>query len=199
MDDLLSYNRLVVNQKGKLIELTNEYLIRDENGQDIGMIRQEGQSALRKLFRFVSSLDQFLTHHYAVYDAAQQPVMYMTRPAKFFKSRVKVDYANGQPAGEITQQNVFGKIRFGLTDPSGQPLGEIRAENWRAWNFAIVDTSERERARITKKWAGLLKATFTTADNYLVDVDASLDGPLRFMTFAAAAAIDTALKQDDRS
>lgn len=32
----------------------------------------------------------------------------------------------------------------------------------------------------------------------MLDVDPTLQGDLRFMTFASAAAIDTALKQDSR-
>ena len=198
MSNLLSYNRIFVNQKGKLIEVTNEYHIRDENGNDIGMIRQEGQNALKKVLRLFSKLDQYFTHHYAVYDESGAPVMRMTRPRKFMKSRVLVAHGHGRPAGEIVQENVFGKIRFGIQDPAGAPLGQIRAENWRAWNFAIVDTNEQERARITKKWAGLVKAAFTTADNYMLDVDPTLKGDLQFMTFASAAAFDTALKQDSR-
>jgi hypothetical protein len=44
MSDLLSRNVLVINQKAKLIELTDEYRVRDEEGNDIGYIREEGQS-----------------------------------------------------------------------------------------------------------------------------------------------------------
>ena len=197
MSQLFNYNRLVVNQKAKLIEITNQFAIRDEHGNDIGFITQEGQSTARKVLRFVSNVDQFLTHNYTLYDATGQPVMHLTRPAKVMKSTVNIGFPDGSPAGQIIQQNVFGKIRFGLLDNQGQPIGEIRAENWRAWNFAIVDTQEHERARITKKFGGVLQAAFTTADNYLVEIDPSLDGALRFMTFAAAAAVDTALKQDE--
>jgi hypothetical protein len=100
--------------------------------------------------------------------------------------------------GEIRQENVFGKIRFDLTGPSGEPFGQIRAENWRAWNFAIVDTTDHEVGRITKKFEGITKFVFTTADNYLVEIDAALEGDRRLMVLAAAAAVDTALKQDDR-
>jgi hypothetical protein len=39
---LLERNRVVINQKAKLVELVNEYQIRDENGAEIGVIRQEG-------------------------------------------------------------------------------------------------------------------------------------------------------------
>jgi hypothetical protein len=91
-----------------------------------------------------------------------------------------------------------GKIRFGPEDATGQQVGEIRAENWRAWDFAIVDVTGTEVGRITKTWEGLAKTMFTTADDYVVEVSPQLSGPLRSLAFASAAGVDTALKQDSR-
>jgi uncharacterized protein YxjI len=195
---LLDHNRIVINQKAKLIELTNEYKIRDEQGADIGVIRQEGQSALKKVARFVSSLDQFMTHRLGAYDASGAKVLELVRPRKIVKSSVEVYDGAGALAGTIRQQNVFGKIRFGLHDAGGGKIGEIRAENWRAWNFAIVDAAGTEVGRITKTWEGLAKTLFTTADDYLLDINPSLTGPLRLLAFASAVGVDTALKQDAR-
>ena len=132
---LLEYDRIVINQKAKLIELTNEFSIRDTDGNQIGIIRQEGQSTLKKVARFVSSLDQFMTHTLAAYDVSGTKVLELTRPRKVMKSRLLVSDGFGMQHGEIRQQNVFGKIRFGLHDVSGNQIGEIQAENWRAWNF----------------------------------------------------------------
>ena len=197
MSDLLGVNRLVFSQKAKLIELTNEYKIRDEQGQEIGVMRQEGQTALKRAARFVSSLDQFMTHTLAVYDNSGAKVLELTRPRKFMKSKLLVADGSGRQVGTIVQKNVFGKIRFGFETPQGQ-IGEIRAENWRAWNFAIVDHTEQERGRITKKWEGLAKTMFTTADNYVLELDPSITGDFRLMVLASAAGVDTALKQDSR-
>jgi uncharacterized protein YxjI len=189
---------MIVNQKAKLIELTNEYRIRDEQGNEIGVIRQEGQSTIRKLARFVSSIDQFLTHTLGVYDASGSKVLELTRPRKIMKSRIDVTDGQGRGVGSIVQRNMIGKIRFGLEDVAGTHLGEIRAENWRAWNFSIVDPTEREVGRVTKTFEGVAKTLFTTADDYLVELDPSLQGDLRLLAFASAAGIDTALKQDSR-
>src|SRR5687767_2041915 len=90
MSGLLDRDRLVINQKGKLIEIKTEFRIMDEDGAQIGSIRQENQSALKKVLRFVSSVDQFLTHTLAVYDGDDSKVCEVTRPAKIFKSRVLV-------------------------------------------------------------------------------------------------------------
>jgi uncharacterized protein YxjI len=195
---LLAHDRLVFRQKAKVVELTNEYQILSEDGTEVGYVRQEGQSTLKKALRLVSSLDQFLTHRLGVTDASGARVITLVRPAKFVKSRVQVLDAEGDLAGEILQRNVFGKIRFGLVSPMGAELGEIRAENWRAWDFSIVDTADREVARITKTWEGLLRTAFTTADHYLLKVDPTLRGPLRTMVLGAAVGVDTALKQDSR-
>ncbi len=198
MTTLLDTSEFFVNQKAKLVEMTNEYKIRDTEGNEIGAIRQEGQSKLKKVARLVSSLDQFMTHTLAVYDAGGDKVLQLTRPRKIMKSRLLVEDGSGSPVGTIAQRNMVGKIRFGLEDAQGQALGEVRAENWRAWDFAIVDQAEREVARITKRWEGLTKTMFTTADDYFVEIDPSLRGSLRLLAFAAAAGVDTALKQDAR-
>ncbi|RBY94153.1 scramblase [Blastococcus sp. TBT05-19] len=187
---------LVVSQKTKLVELTNEYAVFDGQGRQIGAVVQVGQSAAKKAVRLLSSLDQFLTHHLEVRDA-RGPVLVLTRPAKFVRSRVLVQRPDGAPLGEIVQANVFGKIRFDLL-AGGQVVGSIQAENWRAWDFAVLDAAGTEVARITKTWEGLVRTLFTTADRYVVLVHFRLPEPLASMVIASALTVDTALKQDQR-
>ncbi|WBO62630.1 phospholipid scramblase-related protein [Streptomyces camelliae] len=188
---------LVVNQKAKLIEVTNEYKVMDQHGRDIGSVTEVGQGVLKKIMRFVSSLDQFMTHKLEIRDAYGQPQLLLTRPAKFFKSRVVVSRPDGSPVGEIVQQNMIGKINFAM-NANGRQVGAIKAENWRAWNFAIVDHADNEVARITKTWEGLAKTLFTTADNYVLQIHYQLPEPLLSLVVATALTVDTALKQDSR-
>ncbi|MCL9759687.1 phospholipid scramblase-related protein [Frankia sp. AiPa1] len=194
---LFSEPVLVVNQKTKLIEVTNEYAVFDQQGRQIGSVVEVGQSALKKAVRVLSSWDQFLTHRLEVRDAAGVPQLLLHRPAKVFKSKVIVSAPDGTELGVIAQQNVFGKIRFDLQS-GGATIGAIKAENWRAWNFSIVDHTETEVARVTKTWEGLARAMFTTADNYVVQLHRPLPQPLLSMVVASALTIDTALKQDSR-
>lgn len=188
---------LVVNQKAKLIEVSNEYAVYDQHGRQLGAVRQVGQSTARKVIRVMTSWDQFLTHRLEIADASGQAVLRITRPGKVFKSKFQVERGDGTPIGEILQENVFGKIRFGL-QAGGQPVGSIQAENWRAWNFAILDAGGAEVARITKTWEGFAKAMFTSADNYVVTIHRPLQEPLRSLVVASALSVDTALKQDQQ-
>lgn len=194
---LFSEPVLVVNQKAKLIELTNEYAVFDQQGATLGSVVQVGQSSLRKVVRLLWSIDQYLTHKLEIRDAHGTPVLLLTRPAKIFKSRVIVQRPDGQEVGQIIQQNMIGKINFSL-EVGGRKIGAIKAENWRAWNFSIVDETDTEVARITKTWEGLAKTMFTTADNYVLQIHRPLPDPLISLVVATALTVDTALKQDAR-
>jgi uncharacterized protein YxjI len=188
---------LVVNQKAKLIEINNEYAISDQHGNQIGAVRQVGQSAAKKVLRVLTSVDQFMTHKLQVVDHTGHVVLQLTRPAKVMKSKVIVQDGAGTEIGVIKQDNMIGKIHFTL-ESGGVAHGSINAENWRAWNFNIQDASGNEVARITKTFAGLARAMFTTADNYVVQIHAPLQEPLRSLVVAAAVSVDTALKQDNQ-
>jgi uncharacterized protein YxjI len=188
---------LVVNQKTKLIELTNEYAVFDANGNQLGAVRQTGQSTLKKAARLFTSLDQYMTHTLEIADAAGATQLRLTRPAKIFKSTIVVTRPDGSEVGRIVQENMIGKIRFGL-EADGRRVGAIQGENWRAWNFAIKDETEAEVARITKTWEGLARTLFTTADHYVVQFHRQLMNPLLSLVVASALSVDTALKQDKR-
>ena len=194
---LFTESVLVVNQKAKLIEINQEFAIYDQAGRQIGAVRQVGQSTVKKVLRFVSDLDQYMTHKLQIVDANGQVVLALTRPAKIMKSRIIVEGGDGREIGQIVQQNMIGKIRFSL-DVGGQAIGSLNGENWRAWNFNIKDQTGREVARITKTWEGFAKTMFTTADNYVVQIHESLQQPMHSLVVAAALGVDTALKQDAR-
>ncbi|MGI8758521.1 MAG: LURP-one-related/scramblase family protein [Acidimicrobiales bacterium] len=194
---LLSAPVLVVNQKTKLIELTNEYAVFDEHGAQIAAVAQIGQSKARKVLRALTSIDQFLTHRLEVRGAEGQLLLSLTRPAKVFKSTVVVTGPGGDDVGRIVQDNMVGKIHFSL-EAGGAKVGSINAENWRAWNFNVCDETGQEVAKITKTWEGVAKTLFTTADNYVVHLHQPIPEPLRSLVVASALTVDTALKQDAR-
>jgi uncharacterized protein YxjI len=188
---------LVVNQKAKLIEVNNEYAIYDQSGAQLGAIRQVGQSAAKKVARVLLDIDQFLTHSLQIVDVTGAVQLTVTRPRKVLRSRFLVGDGSGREIGQIVQRNVFGKIRFSF-EAGGHELGSLNAENWRAWDFNILDASGNEIARIKKTWEGLARTMFTTADNYVVRIHRPLEEPLRSMVIASALSVDTALKQDQR-
>jgi uncharacterized protein YxjI len=194
---LLERDVLVISQEAKLIEMNNEYRILDPEGVEVGAIRQEGQSKTKKLFRLLGDVDQFLTHRLSVYEADGTKLLEILRPAKILKSSIQIRDAGGASRGAIDQENVVGKKRFALRGPGGEALGSIDADNWRSWDFAVHDARGAEIARVTKEWAGFLREGLTTADHYVLEITGPTSSDLRFLLVASAAALDTALKQDD--
>lgn len=187
---------LVVNQKAKLVEVNSEYAIFDQEGRQIGAVRQVGQSAAKKALRMLSNTAQFMTHKLQVVDAYGQVVLALTRPAKVLKSKIIVQDGRGAEIGTIAQQNMVGRVHFAL-ESGGHTWGSINAENWAGWNFSIQDHTGAEIARITKTWQGMTKAMFTSADNYVVHIHRPLEEPLRSLVVASAVGIDTALRQNN--
>ena len=112
---------LVVNQKAKLIELSNSYAVYDQSGNQLGSVNEIGQSTAKKALRLVSNVGGFLTHKLEVRDGAGIPVLLVTRPAKMIKSRVIVEKPGIGEIGQLVQQNAVGKIRFALV--AGGPAG----------------------------------------------------------------------------
>ena len=194
---LFSEPILVVNQKAKLLEVSAQYTVFNQQGTPVGFVNQVGQNAMKKAIRVLTNFDQFMTHKFQITDPAGNVLLQLTRPAKVFKSTIVVSDGNGAEIGKIVQENMIGKIHFAL-QAGGSVLGHIRAENWRAWNFKIEDHTGTEVARITKTWEGMMKTMFTTADNYVVQIHQQLSGPLQAMVVASALSVDTALKQDSR-
>ncbi|ARF58846.1 phospholipid scramblase-related protein [Streptomyces gilvosporeus] len=188
---------LVVSQRARLIEVANEYGVFDQHGAPLGTVVQVGRSTMRKAPRALSGPDPYPTHTLEIRDAHGQPQLVLTRPARPIRSKVLVERPDGRPVGELVQQNAIGKINFSMT-AAGRQIGAIKAENWRAWNFAIVDHTDTEVARITKTWDGPAKAMFTTADNYVLQIHRPLPDPLLNLVVATALTVDTALKQDAR-
>jgi uncharacterized protein YxjI len=194
---LLTEPVLVVSRKAKLIEVNPEYAVYDQHGQQIGAVREAGQSFMRIMAMAVPAGER--SHSLQVVDVNGQVLIALTRPAKILRSnKVIVRDANGAEIGQIVQKNVgfIVKIRF-VFESGGQRLGSINAEVWKAWDFNIRDASGDEIARITKTGAGLAKA-FTKGEHYVVQIHRSLDEPLRSLVLAAALAVDIALNPDDR-
>jgi uncharacterized protein YxjI len=185
--------RLIVSQKAKLIELTNEYALLDPSGTQVGVVRQE-QSAAKKLLRAVTRLDDRMTTTLGVHDATGK-ILEITRPRTMWRSSFEVSTGPGQLCGRIKQENVFGSVRFGLEDGAGRPIGELRAKDPRGWEFTVFDTADRPMARVTKEWSGIGRELFTSADTYAIDIDPACGYPLRYLCLAAGVGVDTALRQ----
>ena len=192
---IFSESILVVNQKAKLIEVTNEYKVFDANGAQIGAVHEIGQSAGKKIARALLNVDAFMKHELQIVDSTGTVQLSLVKPRALLKAQLQVNGSAGQLIGSIAVKLRLGKAKFNLFDASGAEIGTMNAENFRAWNFSIADASGTEVAKVTKTWEGLGKAMFTNADNYVLQILSPLSDPLHSLVVASALGIDLILKQ----
>jgi uncharacterized protein YxjI len=67
--------------------------------------------------------------------------------------------------------------------------------DWKGWNFRYLNKAERELGTITKKWAGMGKELFTSADNYIVSLNHEADPAQAVLLLAAGLAVDAIYKE----
>jgi uncharacterized protein YxjI len=180
---------LVVNQKGTVLEVNAEYDIYDQQGRQIGAVREVGQSLMKK-----AAAPSNRTRRLHVLDANGRVALALTQPTVWLNAKMVVLGADGRQVGQIAQKLTLHHARFRL-ESDGRTLGSIYGENQKRSDFSIQDAAENEIGRITRTSAGLAKKMFTKADHYVVEIHRPLEKSLRSLVIAAALAIDTALRQ----
>jgi hypothetical protein len=75
-------------------------------------------------------------------------------------------------------------------------LVSVITGDWKAWNFKINDSKDKQIGTISKKWNGAMKEIFTTADKYNVDINQEFnDTTNKIAILSGAITIDMVLKE----
>jgi len=67
--------------------------------------------------------------------------------------------------------------------------------NWVGWTFKFLDRDQNEIGTITKKWAGVGKEMFTSADNYMIALNDEPSPAKAILMLAAGLAVDIIYKE----
>jgi len=84
---------------------------------------------------------------------------------------------------------------FSVLDANDQKLCDLKGK-WTSWEFKFLSQGA-ELATVTKKWSGLGKELFTSADNYVLQISEEVppNQPVRQLILAAVLCIDMVLKE----
>lgn len=124
-----------------------------------------------------------------------QKVLTVKRGFSLFLSHVEVLDEHDRVVGSFKQKLFSIGGKFDVLNPGGQPVCTLQGK-WTSWDFRFVQGT-REYAQVSKKWSGMGKELFTSADNYMLVIDPSVpaNDPARMLIVAAVMCIDMILKE----
>jgi uncharacterized protein YxjI len=186
-----------VKEHTGILKAANNYDVFDPEDLEspILNVREEKLGLLTKIFRF-SDYKRMTPFDIEVRDAKTgRTLIRVHRGISIFLSKVKVDDENGNLIGVFKQKLFSLGGAFRLLDAQEQEVGLLQG-NWRGWEFTFTK-GDRQIGKVAKKWAGLAKELFTTADNYALEMSSDLepDALERKLMLAACFCIDMVLKE----
>ncbi|MCA9268861.1 MAG: oxidoreductase, partial [Planctomycetales bacterium] len=133
--------------------------------------------------------------HVEIKTPSGEPVVEVKRGISIFLSNVDVLDEHSQRIGGFKQKFFSIGGAFSVLDANDQPLCNLKGK-WTSWDFRFM-AGDNELARVTKKWAGVGKELFTSADNYVLQISEQVpaDNPVRQLILGAVMCIDMVLKE----
>lgn len=195
MHDALNRNLFLVKEHVGMFKAANNYDVYDpETGQVIMHCREPRLGALTKVLRFTEQ-KTLTPFDVRITTPDGQPLVRVIRGWAFIRSKVRVHNDEDQYIGTFRQRLLSLGGAFDLIGPNDKVLCNLRGK-WTSWNFRFM-VGETEIAHVTKKWAGVGLELFTSADNYMLEVDEDVppNHPLRPLILAAVMCIDMVLKE----
>ena len=195
MHELLSKNLFLVKEHVGMFKAANNYDVYDpETGSIIMECREPKLGRFTQLLRF-TDLKQNTPFDIHLTDTSGRPILRITRGVSILLSRVSVLDADDVEVGGFKQKLFSVGGAFDVLDKNESVLCSLRGK-WTGWEFKFL-AGDTEFARVTKKWAGVGKELFTSADNYVLEISDSVapDSRLRILILAAVLCIDMVVKE----
>jgi uncharacterized protein YxjI len=194
---LLERTTFFVKEHVALLKLTDTYDILDPaTQQQIGVAREE-PPAWAKWLRLVVNKHMLPTTVNIYETEGQPPVASIHRGFTFLRSKIRVVGPGGQALGYFKSKLFSLGGGFHVFDHADHQVAEVKG-NWKGWNFKFLDQSGREIGTVTKKWAGLGKELFTSADNYIIALSdhTGASPETSALLLAAGLSIDIVFKEN---
>ncbi|HRG07343.1 MAG TPA: phospholipid scramblase-related protein [Cyclobacteriaceae bacterium] len=196
MHPTLNRNLYFVKEHVKVFKAANSFDIYDpDTKQIILQAREERLGFFTKMFRF-TDYKRMTPFEIDIKTPDGKTVITVKRGVSLFLSTVEVLDERGTLIGKFKQKFFSIGGKFEVLDASERPLCMLKGK-WTSWDFRFVAQDGKEFAMVTKKWSGLGKELFTSADNYILQIsnDVPADNPLRMLIMAAVMCIDLVLKE----
>jgi uncharacterized protein YxjI len=118
----------------------------------------------------------------------------ITRGFSFLRPTVHIVGGDGSIIGSLKSRLLTIGGKFAVFDASGTELAQVKG-NWLSWDFKFIAQNGTEVGVISRKWGGIGREFFTSADNYVVALYEP-NPAAAVLLLAAGLAVDTVYKED---
>ncbi|MDH5396561.1 MAG: phospholipid scramblase family protein [Cyclobacteriaceae bacterium] len=195
MNPVLNRNLFFVKEHVGMFKAANNYDILDPESQEMIMTcREENLGFFTKILRF-TGYKKMTPFHVEIKTPSGEKILSVKRGVSIFLSKVEVLDENDKLIGKFNQKLFSIGGKFDVLDANDAFMCQLKGK-WTSWDFKFV-RDDMEFAHVSKKWAGLGKELFTSADNYMLEINEKVnpDNPIRLLILAAVMCIDMVLKE----
>lgn len=195
MNPILNKNLFLVKEHMGMFKAANNFDIYDpQTNEKILLCREDKLGFFTKMLRF-TDYKRMTPFEIEIKTPEGQKVLTVKRGISIFLSKVQVLDENDQLIGSFKQKFFSIGGKFDVRDANDTVLCSLKGK-WTSWDFGFIK-DKTEFARVTKKWAGLGKELFTSADNYVLTIGEQVpaDNQMRILILAAVMCIDMVLKE----
>jgi uncharacterized protein YxjI len=196
MHPSININLFFVKEHVKIFKAANSFDIIDPDSKQVVLqCREEGLGFFTKMFRF-TDYKRMTPFNMEIKTPEGQKILTVRRGISIFLSNVEVVDERNNVIGKFKQKLFSIGGKFQVLDASERPLCMLKGK-WTSWDFKFISNDGKEFATVTKKWSGLGKELFTSADNYILQISSEVpaDHPLRMLILSAVMCIDLVLKE----
>jgi uncharacterized protein YxjI len=194
MNPIFNQNIFLVKEKIGMFKASNNYdIFNPENNELVLTCREPNLGFITKLFRF-TDYKRMTPFDIEIRTASGELTIQIKRGVTIFRSDIDVFDGCGRKIGVFKQKFFSFGGRFEVHDHQDKHLCTLQGK-WTGWDFKF-NKDNKELANVSKKWAGLGKEFFTSADNYVINItDVAEESTLRPLLIAAVMCIDMVFKE----
>ena len=192
---LLQQKTYIIKERVAFAKLTDTYDILDaQSGAVIGTAKEEPPE-WAKWLRLVVNKKLMPTAVNVYEGAGTTPVLSIRRGFTFMRAKISV-FVGERELGYFKSKLISLGGAFSIHDTQERELGSVKGD-WKGWNFTMSAPTGEELGRVTRKWGGLGKELFTSADTYAIALSdaAAMKPDVAPLLLAAGLAIDTVYKE----
>lgn len=195
MNPILNNNLFFVKEHRGIFKAANNYDIINPNSQELMLLcREQNLGFFSKMLRF-TDYKRMTPFDIEITTPTGESILRVKRGVSFFVSTVEVFNEKEQLIGKFKQQFFSLGGKFNVLDVDDRVVCTLKGK-WTSWDFKFMQDNQ-ELAHVSKKWAGIGRELFTSADNYMLKINDVVkeNDPNRILILAAVMCIDMVLKE----